>query len=81
MTKLRKTAPCPTCGTARKAYGIETGPTLRERRTGILSLRAMAASMGVAASYLSDLELGRRPWRDALVSRFMDALTRADSGG
>lgn len=44
-----------------------TGPTLRTRRTKArISLRALAAYLGMSPSYLSDLELGRRTSRLAI---------------
>ncbi len=43
------------------------------RRTG-RSLRFIAKKMGISAPYLSDLELGRRNWTDALLIRFERAI-------
>jgi predicted transcriptional regulator len=67
---------CPRCG------GIGVLPTdafqgklLREMREAVgLQQRDVAARMGISASYLSDLELGRRQWHTQLVDRYVDAV-------
>lgn len=38
-----------------------------------LSIRKVAQRMGLSASFVSDLELGRRHWTDALTKRFKKA--------
>ena len=52
------------------------GRTMRARRTakGLL-LRELAARLGLTASYLCDLELGRRAWTGLNIKRYEDALS------
>lgn len=38
------------------------------------SLRSVANAMSLSAAYISDLELGRRAWSDALIERFKKAV-------
>lgn len=48
---------------------------LREKRG--VSLRSVAVAMDVSASYLSDLELGRRAWSQAVGRKVSDAIKLA----
>lgn len=54
---------------------VATGAKARDLRVrrGV-SMRQVARGMGLAVSYVSDLERGRRPWRAELVQRFLEAL-------
>ena len=57
-----------------------TGTAFRAKRMASnLTLRALAREMDVSASYVSDLERGKRPWSDKLVFRYDSALLRATS--
>lgn len=48
------------------------GETMRQiRKSAGITLRDQALSIGVSASYLSDLELGRRLWTKKLVKKLM----------
>lgn len=70
------TGPCMRCGTGHKEIDHhKVGQRLRairERRD--LSLREVAMQMGHTPPYLSDLELGRRPWNAARVERYLAAV-------
>lgn len=48
----------------------------RQRRRAELSQRTMAKRMGITASYLCDLEHGRRDWNAQLDERFRAALCK-----
>ena len=67
---------CPRCGgTGRLPDDRVMGAQMRERRQRAgLSLRALAKRLGLTASYLSDLERGRRHWSAKNVKRYADAL-------
>lgn len=39
-----------------------------------VGLRSVARAMGISAPYLSDLELGRRNWTEALLNRVRKAI-------
>ena len=39
-----------------------------------ISLRSFAKQIGFSAPYISDLELGRRPWSEQLIYKFEVAL-------
>jgi transcriptional regulator with XRE-family HTH domain len=45
----------------------------RREKAGV-SLRALAKRMCFTPSYISDLELGHRPWNAAAVERYEEAL-------
>jgi len=56
---------------------LEVGRGLRTIRERFgLEQRSMATAMQVSASYLSDLERGRRNWSSMLVTRYRQALDR-----
>jgi transcriptional regulator with XRE-family HTH domain len=46
----------------------------RERAFNNVSLRSVCKKMGISAAYLSDLENGKRGWRQELVDKFNRAL-------
>ena len=46
-----------------------------------LSLREVARRMKISAPHLSDLELGRKPWREELATRFLIAVNNKPEGG
>ena len=53
-----------------------TGQVWRERRKELkISLREAARRMGLSASFVSDLELGRRNWTEELEQKFHNVLT------
>lgn len=53
-------------GEDRRRYRIKHG----------ISLREFAKEIKFSAPYVSDLELGRRPWSEQLIYKFEDALER-----
>ncbi len=54
---------------------VETGRELRGVRDYLgVEQRAVAKAMKLSASYLSDLERGRRNWSGDLVRRYREAL-------
>ncbi len=58
---------------------VATGESARRRRKqSKASLRSVATKMGVSAAYLSDLELGRRNWTDAVEARFNASIAQND---
>lgn len=71
-----KTNPCECChGTGVQVDQRELGDSLRQKREAAhISLRSMAADLGISAPYLSDLERGHRHWSPALRARFEKAL-------
>ncbi len=70
------TEPCTRCG----GTGLEfdhraIGTELRHiRELKGMSLRDVASRMSLTASYISDLELGRRNWSATLISRYKSAV-------
>src|SRR6266566_9195449 len=78
-TARLETAPgleCPRCG----GTGVLPDPRLegaemrQAREDAGLSLRDLAKRTGLSVGYLSDLELGRRSWREELRERILKAL-------
>jgi hypothetical protein len=67
-----QTSKCDQCeGTGR----VKSNFYARQRRERMgLSLRTVARLMNISAAYLSDLELGRRPWSEKLIKRFQGVL-------
>lgn len=54
---------------------IATGALARTcRKERKLSLRTVAKRLKLTPAYVSDLELGRRGWREELIEQFRDAL-------
>ena len=52
-----------------------TGQLMREaRKRAGLSLREMARRLGQSASFVSDLELGRRGWDEKRIEQWADVL-------
>ena len=75
----KPTIACRVCGgLGRTRNDRYYGGLMRAKRlaTG-LSLRKVAATMKSSASYLSDLETGRRHVSDATMQRIEDAITVA----
>ncbi len=74
------TEPCARCG----GTGLEfdhkaVGAELRHiRKMKGMSLRGAASRMSLTASYISDLELGRRNWNETLISRYEEAMECID---
>jgi len=57
---------------------LRLGNWLRMRREKAdMSLRAMAKAIGISASFLSDLELAKRPWSEARVKQYLKVLDNA----
>lgn len=73
---MKRKLPCPRCdGTGKLFDDRELGAALRaEREKAGKSLREVAKKMDLTISYISDLELGRRMWREELIERFRGAL-------
>jgi transcriptional regulator with XRE-family HTH domain len=46
----------------------------RLREKAGVSLRAVARRLGYSAAYVSDLELGRREWREKLIGDYVVAV-------
>lgn len=67
---------CPHCfGTGKVQDNRELGADLRRyREWHETTLGAVASAMGFSVSYICDLELGRRDWREDLVHRYRDAV-------
>jgi transcriptional regulator with XRE-family HTH domain len=72
---------CSKCnGTGEIENPIEVGATMRAKRvTGVQvgngqTLRAVARKMGFTASYICDLEQGRRAWSESLKKAYLKAL-------
>lgn len=74
MTKQTKA--CPTCnGSGRVADPVVAGAAYRKRRLKAgIGLREMSRRLDVSAAYLSDLELGRRGWRNDKLRAAYEAL-------
>lgn len=72
----RNGLPCPRCGgSGRVPDDRVLGAVMRAKRTAAdLSLRDMAKRTGVTASYLCDLELGRRQWGAKQRAMYENAL-------
>jgi predicted transcriptional regulator len=67
-----KTEPCKFCnGTGKQIDHASVGKELRELRIrSKVSLRAIANLMHLSASYISDLELGKRHWHTNRIKAF-----------
>ena len=68
---------CKYChGTGEVLSQAFVGASFRKLREGReISLRTMAQRLDISASYLSDLELGRRQWHNSMAEAFREALT------
>lgn len=66
-SKKALTIPCPTCsGTGRLPDVKAIGKAMQARREkGGLTLREVAAELGISIGYLSDREHGRRQYKNA----------------
>lgn len=71
-----KTIPCKHCnGTGKVPDQRALGEEMRKRRESLgYSLREAAFRMSISAPYLSDLELGRRNWNEAIRKAFLKAV-------
>lgn len=67
---------CTRCnGTGIEPENRELGLEFRNmRKRHKYTLRELASRMGISASYLCDLELGRRNWNTEIIDRFHGAL-------
>jgi predicted transcriptional regulator len=66
-----------TCNHCGGTGGLPTGPSLAAaRKAASVSQKEVASRMGVTASYLCDLETGRRDWNYELVEEFERAIKR-----
>lgn len=63
---------CPTCrGTGTVEDQAAIGAKMRALRTkNGITLREMAGRLGFSPAYISDLERGRRQWREELMRDF-----------
>lgn len=77
-----QTVPCRYCkGLGRRLNDRYYGPLMRKRReAGKVSLRAVARQLAVSASYLSDLETGRRHLNDEMMQRIEDGIAALGKG-
>ena len=58
-----------------------TGRTAQERRWSMgVGLRELARRMGLSASYVCDLEHGRRAWNEDRIRRYVDGLEACIAG-
>lgn len=67
-----KNKPCHCCGgSGQELDHAAMGATMRaiRERKGI-SIRQLASKLRLSAPYLSDLERGRRNWRDELINAY-----------
>lgn len=67
---------CKRCGgTGREQDDRAIGERMRKKREAKdISLRDLGARLGLTASYLCDLELGRRRWSPKNIKRYTEAL-------
>lgn len=83
MTKTAEftTVPCARCdGTGFTIDDKALGQAMRRtRQTVAISLREMAKRMGISASYLSDLELGRRHWNAGIIEEYRQQVVENNS--
>jgi len=69
---------CDSCGGSGTKRVIDGAAIRRRRLNRNKTLRSVAKCMGISASYLSDIELGRRrPEIEPFISQFLKALERA----
>lgn len=70
------TLPCDKCdGTGQLPDDRKLGRQMRvARQRGPQSLRDVATYLGFSASYVCDLELGRRRWHPELVKNYLNAI-------
>ncbi len=76
---MTRTLECPKCGgTGTLPDPREEGAKMRRaREKGGVSLHELARRTGLSVGYLSDLELGRRAWREVLRQRVIKVLPPA----
>ena len=75
---LEPTETCPRCGGVGLVHDDrQVGRALRKLRVAAsISLRDMARHLDLSPSYISDLELGRRTWREKLVTEYLKYLPK-----
>lgn len=73
---MNQTKRCETCkGSGRVPNPVAVGASMRRRRERAgIGLREMARRVNMTAAYLSDLELGRRAWRNTRLRAEYEAL-------
>jgi transcriptional regulator with XRE-family HTH domain len=72
---MSKAPRCECCaGTGKKLNHYDVGRKMRELRMSKgLTLKEVVAAIGYTASYLSDLEHGRRSWNTGLIEKYKAA--------
>ncbi len=71
---MYNTEPCPTCGKGREVVNPAYLRAIREEAG--LSLREMGRRIGVTATYLCDVELGRRRCTSVIERAYRQEWTR-----
>lgn len=73
---LPDSLPCPKCeGAGTLPNPAKVGPELRlVRKQARISLRQLGAQMGLSATYIKDLEHGRKAWTASLIDRYQEAV-------
>lgn len=76
MARSQFLRPCHHCGgSGREINPVVFGARMRARRQKAgISLRGLAQRMSFTPSYVSDLELGHRPWNTTAINRYEEAL-------
>ena len=71
-----KTLPCSKCqGGGKVLDHKKLGAEMRKKRVARkMSLRRMARRLGFSAAYISDCELGKRPWNKKLIESYIEKL-------
>lgn len=76
MTIAMKTKACPACQGEGSVPDDGVGPLLRtEREQAGITRKAMADRVGISASYLYDLELGKRRWTNEVMHKYQEVLS------
>lgn len=64
--------------TVQKPDSVACGKIVRDARIKSgMSLRQLSVAIGFSAPFVSDLELGRRSWKDETFQRAMHIISRA----
>lgn len=73
-----KTKRCRCCdGTGKQLDQKDVGSKMRRMRFNArISLRSMSRLMGFSASYLSDLELGKRNWTSERMEQYRSVISQ-----
>lgn len=71
-----KAKPCHCCGgTGKENDAVLIGHKLKKRRQAAgIQQKYVALRMGVSASFLSDLEHGRRYWTQTMIDKYMEVV-------